>query len=88
MATAKVQKVINVWQLDDAGYERVELSPEEQQTRGRAMAKIMAARRGSLEALAATTGPAVPSFETFALLKELGYVERDDAQAVPQTPCR
>ncbi|MBO85498.1 MAG: hypothetical protein CL927_09075 [Deltaproteobacteria bacterium] len=88
MATATVQKVINVWALDASGYERVELSPEEQQTRGRAMARIMAARRGSLEALAATTGPAVPSYETFNLLKELGYVEREDAQAVPQTPCR
>lgn len=88
MANATVQKIINVWKLDESGYERIELSQEEQQTRGRAMARIMADRRGSLEALAATTGPAVQSFETFTMLKELGYVDRDDAQAVPQTPCR
>ena len=88
MANATVQKVINVWKLDDSGYERIELSQEEQQTRGRAMARIMADRRGSLEALAATTGPAVQSFETFTMLKELGYVDREDAQSVPQTPCR
>ena len=88
MATATVQKVINVWKLDESTYERIELSQEEQQTRGRAMARVMADRRGTLEPLASTTGPAFQSHTTFAMLKELGYVDRDDAQAVPQTPCR
>ncbi len=88
MATARIQKTIVVWGLDDTGYERVELPVEEQNTRGRAMAKLIEARRGTLEALSSTSGPAVPGYETFELLKELGYVDRSDAQSIPQTPCR
>ena len=85
---ARIQKVINVWGLDDQGFERVQLEKEDQQARGQAMAKVLAARRGTLDALAATTGPAVVSFETFSMLAELGYVERKDERQVPQTPCR
>ena len=88
MAGARAQKVINVWGLDAAGMERVELSKEEQQTRGRAMAKVLGARRGTLEPLATTTGPALVGYETFSLLKELGYVDRTDEVAIPQTPCQ
>lgn len=88
MAAATVQKVINVWGLDEHGYERIELPVEEQRERGRAIARVMGERRGSLEPLAATSGPVVPSFETFEMLKELGYLDRNDDQAIPQTPCR
>jgi len=88
LAGARAQKVINVWGLDAEGMERVELPQDEQQQRGRAMAKILQARRGTLEPLATTTGPALVGFETFSLLKELGYVERADEVAIPQTPCR
>ena len=88
VAASRIQKVINVWGLDPQGYERRELPEAEQQTRGRAMARQVADRRGTLEALAATTGPAVVGFETFSMLKELGYVDREDTRTVPQTPCQ
>jgi len=88
MEAARIQKVINVWGLDAAGMERVELSKEEQQQRGRELAGMVTARRGTLDALSATTGPAVVSYETFSMLAELGYVERQDDRQVPQTPCR
>ena len=88
LAGAKAQKVINVWGLDGSGMERVELPQDEQQARGRAMAKEVSARRGTLEPLATTTGPALVGFETFSLLKELGYVDRTDEVSIPQTPCK
>jgi hypothetical protein len=88
MEEASIQKIINVWGLDDQGMERVELSKEDQQRYGRELAKMLSARRGTLDALSSTTGPAVVSYETFSMLAELGYVERQDDRQVPQTPCR
>lgn len=88
MAGARIQKVVNVWGLDGAGMERVELSQADQQARVKPMADQIKARRGTLEALSSTSGPAMMGYETFSMLAELGYVERTDERSVPQTPCR
>jgi arylsulfatase A-like enzyme len=88
LSKAQVRPRADVWAMDAEGMESRQLPAEEGQKLVPTLARMMEARRGTLAPLTARDGAAMPDFETFTMLKELGYVDRPDAAAQPQTPCQ
>ncbi len=88
LAQAKVRPVADVFPILPSGLEGPRMARAEAEAVAPGYARMLEAKRGSLAPLAARDGAAVPDFQTFQMLKELGYVDRPDAAAQPQTPCR
>ena len=80
-----------VWEVNDAGMERVRLQGEAQTEHGQRLINVINRRRGGLQPIQAAQGPKVPSAETFQQLAALGYVDATAAQAPgegsPQRGC-
>ena len=71
-----------VWVIDERGAERTRLQGQPQIERARAMMPTLEALRGPMVPCVPHNETRIPDFETFDMLRSLGYIA-DDAPAPP-----
>jgi arylsulfatase len=88
LSRAKAMPLAELWAVDAAGADRERVPNAQAEALAAPLLTELSARRGGLHPLAARGGAVVPDAATFDLLRSLGYVDRPDGAARPQTPCR